>query len=126
MCIPFCGHYFSKRMKLGSLLIQKRLKCKTINPGSKHSVKSVRIWGFFWSLIRRIRTEYRQIQSISSYSVRMQECLLGFIFLYFFKYFFIFLYNRLFDLFRFHSIKKDISTNGMSKVEGSPLPFFEN
>ena len=117
MCIPFCGHYFSKRMKLGSLLIQKRLKCKTINPGSKHSVKSVRIWGFFWSLIPRIRTEYRQIPSISSYSVRMQECLLGLNFLYF---------NRLFDLFRFHSKKKDISTNGISKVEGSPLPFFEN
>ena len=28
---------------------------------------------FFWSAFSRIRTEYREIQSISPYSVRMQE-----------------------------------------------------
>ena len=28
-------------------------------------------WEFFWSVFSRIRTEYREIQSISTYSVQM-------------------------------------------------------
>ena len=38
-----------------------------------HCVKSVQIRGFFWSVISRIRTEYRETIHISSYSVRMRE-----------------------------------------------------
>ena len=38
-----------------------------------HCVKSVQIRSFFWSVICRIRTEYREIRSISPYSFRMRE-----------------------------------------------------
>ena len=38
-----------------------------------HCVKSVQIRSFFWSVFSRIRTEYGEIRSISSYLVRMRE-----------------------------------------------------
>ena len=38
-----------------------------------HSVKSVQIRSFCWSVFSHIRTEYREIRSISPYSVRMRE-----------------------------------------------------
>ena len=38
-----------------------------------HSVKSVQIPSFFWSVFSRIRTEYGEIRSISPCSVRMRE-----------------------------------------------------
>ena len=38
-----------------------------------HCVKSVQIRSFFWSVFSRIQTEYREIRSISLYSVRMRE-----------------------------------------------------
>ena len=38
-----------------------------------HCVKSVQIRSFFWSVFSRIRNEYREIRSISLYSVRMPE-----------------------------------------------------
>ena len=38
-----------------------------------HCVKSAQIQSFFWSVFSRIRTEYREIRSISSYSFRMRE-----------------------------------------------------
>ena len=36
-------------------------------------VKSIQIRSFFWSVFTRIPIEYREIPSISPYSVRMQE-----------------------------------------------------
>ena len=36
-------------------------------------MKSVQIRSFFWSVFFRIRTEYREIRSISPYSVQMRE-----------------------------------------------------
>ena len=36
-------------------------------------VKSVQIRSYFWSAFSRMQTEYGEIQSISSYSVQMQE-----------------------------------------------------
>ena len=38
-----------------------------------HCVKSVQIWSNFWFLFSRIRTEYGEMRSISSYSVQMWE-----------------------------------------------------
>ena len=38
---------------------------------SLYCVKSVQIRSYFWSVFPRIRTEYGEIRSISSYSVRM-------------------------------------------------------
>ena len=38
-----------------------------------HCVKSVSIRSFFWSVFSQIWTEYGEIRSISSYSVRMRE-----------------------------------------------------
>ena len=38
-----------------------------------HCVKSVQIRSFFWSVFSRIRTEYREIRSISPYSAQMWE-----------------------------------------------------
>ena len=39
----------------------------------RHFLKSVQMGSFFWSVFSRFRTEYGEIQSISSYSVRMRE-----------------------------------------------------
>ena len=39
----------------------------------KHSVKSVQIRSFFWSVFSRIRTEYGEIRTISPYLLRMRE-----------------------------------------------------
>ena len=36
-------------------------------------VKCVQIWGFFWSVFSRFRTEYGEILRMSPYSVRMWE-----------------------------------------------------
>ena len=36
-------------------------------------VKSVQIRSYFWSVFSRLRTEYREIRSISPQSVRMRE-----------------------------------------------------
>ena len=41
--------------------------------GYNHGVKNVQIRSFFWSVFYHIRTEYREILSISPYSVRMRE-----------------------------------------------------
>ena len=38
-----------------------------------HCVKSVRIWSLSWSVLSRICTEYRDLQSTYSYSASMQE-----------------------------------------------------
>ena len=38
-----------------------------------HCVESVQTRSFFWSVFSLIRTEYREIRSISPYSVRMRE-----------------------------------------------------
>ena len=38
-----------------------------------HSVKSVQIRGFFWSVFSCIRTEFEDIRSKSSYSVQIHE-----------------------------------------------------
>ena len=38
-----------------------------------HSVKSVQIRSYFWSVFSRIRTEYGEILRISPYSVQMRE-----------------------------------------------------
>ena len=40
---------------------------------TKHCVKSVQIRSFFWSVFYHIRTEYGEILSTFSYSVRMRE-----------------------------------------------------
>ena len=44
-------------------------ECKT----KEHCVKCVQIRSFFWSVFSRVRTEYVEIRSMSSYSVRMRE-----------------------------------------------------
>ena len=38
-----------------------------------HCVKSVQIRSFFWSVLSRIQAEYGDLQSQSSYSVRIRE-----------------------------------------------------
>ena len=39
----------------------------------QHCVKSVQIRSFFWCVFSRIRTEYEDIFSTSTYSVRIQK-----------------------------------------------------
>ena len=39
----------------------------------KFCVKSAEIWSFFWSMFSRIRTEYGDLRSKSSNSVRIRE-----------------------------------------------------
>ena len=51
-----------------------RLKdCEKLLSNKDHSVKSVQIRRYFWSFFSFIRTEYGDLRSKSSYSVRIQE-----------------------------------------------------
>ena len=55
------------------LVMKGELESETVNYNTKHCVKSVQIWSFFWSVFSRIPTEYGEIRSISPYSVQMRE-----------------------------------------------------
>ena len=70
--------YFEKQCHLMrreySNLNQNVSSClRRYNSFSCHCMKSVQIRCIFWSVFSRIRTEYGEIRSISSYSVRMRE-----------------------------------------------------
>ena len=47
--------------------------CEKLLFNKDHSVKSVQIRSYFWSFFSCIRTEYGDLRSKSSYSVRIQE-----------------------------------------------------
>ena len=70
--------YFEKQCHLVrreySNLNQNVSSClRRYNSFSCHCMKSVQIRCIFWFVFSRIRTEYGEIRSISSYSVRMRE-----------------------------------------------------
>ena len=54
-------------------LVSSVLTLALVEPYNNHCLKSVQIQSFFWSLFSCIWTEYRDLRSISPYSIRMQE-----------------------------------------------------
>ena len=72
---------FTFTQKYSSGFVQRRLEYILISNTLPEFVtmtvtqclKSVQIRSFFWSVFSRIRTEYKEILRISSYSVRMRE-----------------------------------------------------
>ena len=59
-----CKHFVFLKDKFQTILKSDEIKDPvTIQPllTYLHSVKSVQIWGFFWSIFSCIRTEYRKI-----------------------------------------------------------------
>ena len=73
--IKFLKTQLSKMIQLGRYLGRLFwLPLKTGLPLMKnHSVKSVQVRSFSWSVFSRIRTEYREMRSILPYSVQMRE-----------------------------------------------------
>ena len=53
--------------------IVQNCKFLRMHVSSKHCVKCVQIWCFFWSIFFHIRTEYGEILRIPLCSVRMRE-----------------------------------------------------
>ena len=68
--VNFWLHAVSKRYKIITLALNGLMNSQLHDP---HCVKSVQIRSFFWAVVSRIRTEYREIRSISQYSVRMRK-----------------------------------------------------
>ena len=55
------------------MILRRTIRREELLAGHQHCVKSVQTMSFSWSIFSGIRTEYREIRSISPYSVRMPE-----------------------------------------------------
>ena len=55
------------------MILRRTIRREELLVGHQHCVKSVQIMSFSWFIFSGIRTEYREIRSISPYSVRMPE-----------------------------------------------------